>query len=206
MPAITTPRPSTGTPHPAVAATSAGPSEPEPVDERAPRWFAALQRSTLTATIVLLGLAAGFFFTYQISVIRGLAIVDDTVYVEAFQAINATIRNVWFGIVFFGSIPMLIATLALHWTSRPSVRGLVISALVLYVATFAITAIANVALNNDLALVTDRSAASAAAARSQFEASWNRWNLLRTLTCVASFAALVLAGRLTRRSAQRANT
>jgi uncharacterized membrane protein len=144
---------------------------------------------------VLVGLAAGFFFTFQISVIRGLAIVDDTVYVETFQAINATIRSASFGVVFFGSIPMLVATLALHWRGRPLVRGLLISALVLYVATFAITAIANVPLNDDLALVTDRSAASAAVARSQFEASWNRWNLLRTVTCCVSFVALVLAGR-----------
>jgi uncharacterized membrane protein len=154
-----------------------------------------MQEWSLVATIVLIGLAAGFFFTFQISVIRGLAIVDDAAYVETFQAINATIRNAWFGVVFFGSIPMLVATLALHWRSRPLVRGLLVAALVLYAATFAITAIANVPLNEDLALVTDRSAASAAAARSQFEASWNRWNLIRMLTCIASFVALVLASR-----------
>ena len=56
-------------------------------------------------TTVLVGLSAGFFVAYEVSVTVGLAEVDDVTYVHTFQAINATIRNVGFATIFFGSIP-----------------------------------------------------------------------------------------------------
>lgn len=159
-------------------------------------WFGALQRWCIVASTVGLGLAAGFFFTYQISVTRGLAIVDDGVYVESFQAINETIRNTWFGLVFFGSIPLLCATLAVNWRVGNARRGLVAAALGFYVATFAITAAGSVPLNDELGAVTERTPAALAAARSAYESDWNTLNLVRTLTCLGALVAISIAGRL----------
>ncbi len=161
-----------------------------------PAWFGILQRGAVVASTVTVGLAAGFFFTYQVSVTRGLAIVDDRSYVETFQAINETVRTVWFGIVFFGSIPILSATLALNWRNGRWPRALVGTSLALYLATFAITAIGNIALNDDLAEVAGRSPEVLAAARADFENSWNNLNLARTLTCVGALVAVALVGRL----------
>jgi len=173
------------------ARTAAGSDNP-------PAWFGVMQRAAVAASTVTVGLAAGFFFTYQVSVTRGLAIVSDRSYVETFQAINATVRTAWFGIVFFGSIPILCATLALNWTTGRRARALVGTSLALYLATFAITAAGNVALNNDLAHVTGQSPDVLAAARNDFEGSWNALNLARTLTCFGSLVAISLVGRLRR--------
>ncbi|NND73390.1 MAG: DUF1772 domain-containing protein [Ilumatobacter sp.] len=163
-----------------------------PTAEESPPWFAALQRSSLILATVLVGLAAGFFFTYQISVTRALAEVDDTTYVDTFQAINSTIRNTPFGLVFFGAIPALCAALALHRGDRH--RRLAIGiALVLYVATFAITAAGSVPLNDTLGLVTDRSTDAVAQARADFEQPWNRLNLIRTLTSLGALVAMSVA-------------
>lgn len=160
-----------------------------------PAWFDHLRRGSLIASTITVGLAAGFFFTYQISVTRGLAIVDDRAYVETFQAINDTIRNGWFGIVFFGSIPLLCATLAVHWRTDRLTRTLVATALVLYMATFAVTAAGSVPLNNELGSVTGRTPQVLAAARADFEASWNTLNLVRTLTCLGALVAMAVVGR-----------
>ncbi len=172
----------------------------DPVDDgtsaATPAWFGLLQRGAVVASTITVGLAAGFFFTYQVSVTRGLAIVDDRSYVETFQAINETVRTAWFAIVFFGSIPILSAALALNWRNGRWPRALVGTSLVLYLATFAITAIGNIALNDDLALVTERSPEVLAAARADFENSWNNLNLARTLTCVGALVAIALVGRL----------
>lgn len=62
-----------------------------------------LLRAGTIATTLTTGLSAGFFSTYQWSVTRGLARVDDAVYVRAFQEINATVRTPWFAVVFFGA-------------------------------------------------------------------------------------------------------
>jgi uncharacterized membrane protein len=173
------------------------PASSSSIDQAAsPAWFDLLQRGSVIGSTILIGLAAGFFFTYQISVTRGLAIVDDQAYVESFQAINATIRNAWFGIVFFGSIPMLCATLALQWNNARLGRTLVATSLVLYLATLAITAIGNIRLNDELAVVTGRTPSVLAAARADFEATWNTLNLARTLTCVGALVAIAAVSRL----------
>lgn len=178
--------------------TSTTPDAPGTSITQVPAWFVRMRRGSLALSTVTIGLAAGFFFTYQISVIRGLARVDDAAYVATFQAINETIRNAPFGIVFFGSIPILVATLALHWNAGGLRRSLIGASLGLYLATFAVTAIGNVPLNDDLGAVTDRSAAALAAARADFEGSWNTLNLVRTLTCVGALVAIALVGRLGR--------
>ena len=74
---------------------------------------------TLLLATILVGLSAGFFFTYEASVTLGLAEVSDVAYVETFQAINETVRNPAFGIVFFGSIPAMALAIAMSWTTAP---------------------------------------------------------------------------------------
>ena len=149
------------------------------------------KQATLTLALFLMGLSAGFFFTYEASVTLGLAEVDDVTYVETFQAINATIRNVWFGIVFFGSVPAAAFALGAHRNESLAKKGLIGAALVLYIACVGLTMAGNVPLNDDLAAVTEITSESAALARSAFEDEWNTLNLIRTLAVVAGFACLV---------------
>ena len=177
-------------PPPALAPAAPHASPPNP-----------LAHLTLVAATVLAGLAAGFFWTYEASVTRGLAVVDDTTYVHTFQAINNTIRNPVFGIVFFGTLPALLLAAGTNWrTSSPARRWLLASAPALFLCCMAITGTQNVPLNNELGevTVTATNGEAASAARADFEDVWNQHNLVRTVAAIASFAAVVGATSLGR--------
>ena len=156
------------------------------------------QRLVVAIATLLVGLSAGFFFTYEASVTLALGEVGDVTYVETFQAVNETVRNPAFGIVFFGSIPAIVLAIVLTWTdASPRRRALLIVALASYLVGIVVTGTGNVPLNDQLAASTSLTAEIAAQARREFEADWNRLNLLRSLAIGVSFVALVAAGTFT---------
>ena len=120
-----------------------------------------LRRTTSILAVLLVGLSAGFFFAYEVSVTLGLAEVDDVTYVRAFQAINDRVSNAGFAIAFFGSIPALGAAVASHWRAGRTAQVLTAGALAAYVIGVAITGVGNVPLNDDLADVVDITPATA---------------------------------------------
>lgn len=150
-------------------------------------------RLTLLAATVLTGLSAGFFLSYETSVTPGLARVDDTTYVTAFQAVNVAVGNPAFAATFFGPVLLIAAALVLHWTAGTRARTTLGIALLLYLAVVTITGTGNVPLNGELAEVQLLDAATAAAARGRFEDDWNLLNLFRTGAAVASFAVLAVS-------------
>lgn len=150
-------------------------------------------RIVLAAATIGAGLCAGLFYTYQISVTRALAEVDDVTYVTMFQTINETILNPWFRVMFLGTPPLIAAALVLNRRSTRLVTALVGAGLVLNIALVAITVFGNVPLNDDLAGYDTITSDTAAIARSDFEEPWNRLNLARTAVAVTSFAALTAA-------------
>lgn len=150
-------------------------------------------RVALAAAVMLAALSAGFFYAFEASFTLGLAEVDDAAYVATFRAVNATVRNPAFGLVFFGAVPVLAIAAALQRDSRTR-RGLVVAALVLHLAVIAITATGNVPLNDQLADPT--ALTDVTAARAEFEADWNRFNLIRTSVAVGALALLVAANGL----------
>lgn len=152
------------------------------------------RHAALWAATVLAGLSAGFFFAYEASVTIGLAELGDVTYVETFQSINATIRNPAFGSVFFGAPVALAVAVGLNWAWVTTQQRVLLGvALGLYLAGMAVTGIGNVPLNERLADADVLTPAAALAARSDFEAAWNRLNLVRTVAIGASFVALVAA-------------
>lgn len=151
-----------------------------------------LARLTLGLALLLTGLSAGFFFTYQASVTLGLALVSDVTYVESFQAINSTIRNPYFAMVFFGSVVATLLAITLNWKPNPRIRPFLVMGVLLNFSCLAITFIGNVPLNNKLATITDFSLTSTATARAAFEWVWNEYNMLRTVAINAGFALMVL--------------
>ncbi|MDY7101468.1 MAG: anthrone oxygenase family protein [Actinomycetota bacterium] len=148
------------------------------------------ERTALALATVLAGLSAGFFFTYQASVVRALATLDDQTYVTTFQAINETVGNPAFAVVFFGTPPATAAALLLHRGDHRR-RVLLGAGLALVVSVVAITALVNVPLNDDLATVEATVAADATTARAEFEDPWNRANLARAVASIAGAACLV---------------
>lgn len=176
-------------------------AHPADVDpDRSPTTWAP--SAFLAISTVLTGLFAGFFFTYSASVVLGLGQVDDLTYVRTFQAINDTIRNPAFAVVFFGSVPVTAIAIALHRTRR-IVRHLATAGLLLTLTVMAITFAGSVPLNNELATYTELDAVSAATARGDFESTWNLLNLARTVLATGAAVALAAASiavRGTRRS------
>jgi uncharacterized membrane protein len=129
----------------------------------------------LLTAVVTSGLSAGFFFTYTVSVTRGLRLVDDATYVATMQSINETVRTGWFAVVFFGPLPLLAAAAILLARPGAARRALVTAgAAVLYAAgVLGVTFLGIVPLNDDLAEATSTSPAALQQARSDYEDSWN---------------------------------
>jgi uncharacterized membrane protein len=150
---------------------------------------------TLTLAVLTTGLISGFFYAYACSVTLGLALLPDEQYVEAMQAINATVRNGVFAFSFFGAALSLLLALAVH-APRPRSRRFVLIALaaVLYIGGgFIVTFLVNVPMNEDLARVGDAAPAVLAQVRAEYEGSWNFWNGVRTLFSSLAFVTLIVA-------------
>ncbi|MEP6298552.1 MAG: DUF1772 domain-containing protein [Ilumatobacter sp.] len=166
--------------------------EPSPAGStpiRAPRTDRLAGIAVIVAT-VLTGLFAGFFLTYSASVVLGLAQVDDLTYVRSFQAINATIRNATFAVFFFGCVPSILWALVANRAGGRTNITLLAFALTACAAVVVITFAGSVPLNDDLATYVDLDAASAAAERGDFESTWNRLNLVRSVLAVAGLVAV----------------
>ncbi|SJZ92301.1 Uncharacterized membrane protein [Marinactinospora thermotolerans DSM 45154] len=149
--------------------------------------------SLLIATLTT-GLLAGLFQSFVMSVMPGLARSSDRTFVEAMRRINEAIINPWLFLVLFGSpVSSLVAAVLLFRDGSPAAVW-TLAALLLSVATFLITAAANVPLNNALAASESMGGDDAPArARRSFERAWVRWNVARTMTSVAAFACLAWA-------------
>jgi uncharacterized membrane protein len=157
----------------------------------------ALRTAVLLAATVATGLSAGLFYAFAYAVMPGLARADDRTFVVAMQRVNVAILNVWFFAVFIGAL--ILAALAALLHLRAGQHGAArwaLAAAVLYVAVLVVTGVVNVPLNNELLASGD---ADPAAARARFEATWVRWNMVRSVLSTASFGclawALLLHGR-----------
>jgi uncharacterized membrane protein len=148
---------------------------------------------SLGAATLTTGLIAGFFYAYACSVTLGLARLPNGQYVEAMQAINATVRNGVFAFGFFGAVLSLLVALAIH-APRPHSRSFILVALaaVLYIGGgFMVTFSVNVTMNEELARVGDASPEVLARIRADYEGPWNFWNGARTVFSTLAFLALI---------------
>jgi len=152
-----------------------------------------VEDATLVAATIATGLGAGVYYTYQISVTRALAEVDDATYVATFQSINRTIVNPWFVSVFLGAPLLAAAALALRWGAEARLVATLATGLALEVASIAITMAGNIPLNEALDREGVVTGAAATAARTAFEAPWNRLHLARTVLSVGGFVAFGIA-------------
>ncbi|MGW7516181.1 anthrone oxygenase family protein [Streptomyces sp. NPDC054796] len=166
-----------------------------------------LQAAALIAATLTTGLSAGLYYGFACAVMPGLARADDRTFVQAMRRVNTAILNGWFLLLFLGSLLLILAAGALHIDgSTPGVLPWIVAALVLYVAVLGVTMGFNVPLNNALdagGLPDAREAAemsdapgtpdAPAGLRAEFETSWVRWNIVRTVLNTAAFACLTWA-------------
>ncbi|MFJ9210583.1 integral-membrane protein [Streptomyces sp. L-9-10] len=183
----------TGTPNP----YAAYPPAPAVAPVRRSRAVGPL---LMIATIAM-GLMAGLFFAYDISVMPGLARTDDRTYVDAMQNFNALIDgNGLFGMIFIGAL--LAAAVAAFLEHRQGRRGAALwigAAAALYLVALMITFSVNIPLNNELAAAGDPAKITDFSIVEKFKGTWETSNIVRTLVCTAALGflarALVLHGR-----------
>lgn len=132
----------------------------------------------LLAARVTTGLLAGLYFAYAVSVMPALKAMPDEMFADVMNKINVVIVNPLFLLgAFFGAPATAVAYL--FWEQD----AYAVAAAVLAVVTLLITFAVNIPLNNALA---------EGGSRQDFEARWVGFNILRTLTGIASLVCLLL--------------
>ncbi|RFS20484.1 DUF1772 domain-containing protein [Chitinophaga silvatica] len=141
-------------------------------------------------TITILGLVAGIFYCWSVSVTRGLALLPDKEYILAFQKLNQAIQNPLFFICFFG--PLILLPVCI-W--RNFSICLLLAILSYYIGVLGVTIVGNIPLNNLLETFSVQGAKieELRLMRAQFELRWNTLNHIRTLCSLASFILTLIA-------------
>ncbi|MFD8982796.1 anthrone oxygenase family protein [Streptomyces sp. NPDC059564] len=160
---------------------------------------------------VLVGLMAGLFFAFDVSVMPGLAASDAPTYVTAMRHFNEAIDgNGLFGTAFV--LALLAAAAAAIVEYRAGRRGAALwagAAAVAYLVVLVLTFAVNIPLNNELAAAGDAAGASAASVTDKFKGTWVPVNIVRTVLSTAALAALaralLLHGRATPAGGGRAS-
>lgn len=149
----------------------------------------------LGVSTVLIGLMAGLFFAFDVSVMPGLAAGDERTYVTAMQSFNAAIDgNGLFGGVFVLALLTTAAAAFVEYRKgRRGTAGWAAAAAVAYLVVLVITFAVNIPLNNELAAVGDAAKLTDFAVVDKFKGTWVTTNILRTLLCTAALTALARA-------------
>ena len=166
----------------------------------------APSRSTgilLVLSTITMGLMSGLFFTFDVSIMPGLAGTPDRVYVEAMQNFNQLIDSSGlFALVFIAAfIATTTAAVIEYRRGRRSPALWAAIAASLYLVALLITFSVNIPLNNELAQLGDPSKVSDFSLVDKFKGIWETTNIMRTLLCTAALGCLAhclkLHGRAT---------
>ncbi|MEW2584993.1 anthrone oxygenase family protein [Streptomyces virginiae] len=186
----------------------AQPSPPTPPTPPAPSGSSAsgtrLAGAVLIVSTVLVGLMAGLFFAFDVSVMPGLAAGDEQTYVTAMRAFNKAIDgNPLFGMLFLLALAAAVLSAVLEFRGgRRAVALWVGAAAVAYLVVLLITFTVNIPLNNELADAGDVTLMKDFEIVERFKSTWVTTNIIRTLLCTTALAglarALLLHGRTTR--------
>ncbi|MEV7446201.1 DUF1772 domain-containing protein [Streptomyces sp. NPDC091204] len=189
---------------PSPYATQPGPYAPPQPPAPAPAGRGKVATALLLVSTVLMGLMAGLFFAFDVSVMPGLAAGDERTYVTAMQNFNSAIDgNGIFGMAFVLALLLSAASAVVEF--RGGRRGVAVwvgVAAVVYLVVLMITFSVNIPLNNELADAGDAAKLTDFSIVEKFKGTWVSTNIVRTLLCTVALTALaralVLYGRATR--------
>jgi uncharacterized membrane protein len=139
------------------------------------------------------GLMAGTFFAFSTFVMQSLAKLPAPQGIAAMQSINTTILMSLFMVVLVGSgaLCVVAGVLAVVRWGRPGSLWILAGSLLYLVGNLIVTGAYNVPRNDALDAM-DPNAAASAAEWVRWVASWQLGNHVRTLTGLASSAALIV--------------
>ncbi len=149
----------------------------------------------LFTSCLLVGLSAGLFYAWSVSVIPGTRKVMDASYLETMQKINRAILNPGFFVIFFISLLSILVTTILHFPSKLTFQLLLISTVIYGLGTIGVTMMGNVPLNNQLDILDLQKMSNVQLGdfRIHYELKWNRLHTIRTLCAVLSFTLCIAA-------------
>lgn len=154
----------------------------------------SLALALTVVTLALAGAMAGFFYAYSMSVMWALDAVDPKAAIASMQSINIVVRNAIFFPAFFGTPVVALLAAGLWWKEGVGQVALLLAlAAIVYLAgTFVVTIVANVPMNEALAIATIPTDPEQARTLWQnYSRPWTLWNHVRT---VASLISLLLVG------------
>ena len=156
-----------------------------------------LQTTIQVIAVVLAGLAAGLFYSWDCAIVGGLGNLPDNQYLAAFQSINREILNPYFFMSFMGSLILLpVAAWMTYKTGNTAAFYFMLAAAILYVVgVFGVTIGGNVPLNDmvDKFDIGNASAEAIKAMRIKFEANWNSLQHIRTYAAIFAFIAAAIS-------------
>lgn len=145
--------------------------------------------------ILFTGLTAGLCFTWSNAITSGIGRLDDLTFLKSFQAMNRSIINPSFLIVFFTPVVLLSVNAFLHRNAHPTTFwSFLLAAVLFFVGIGLVTILKNVPLNEmlDKTVLENLSAIELTELRTKFEKPWNRWHIQRTITSFMAFALLLI--------------
>mgnify|MGYP000085431259 FL=1 len=125
----------------------------------------------------------GFFYAWVCSTMWGLDAADPRVAIAAMQAMNASVRNLIFAPVFFGTSVVLLLTTIVLLRQKERAAGLWFGAATFFACVLGVvlTMAVNVPMNEALAEITIPNEIDAAKAIWQgYSPDWQFWNQART--------------------------
>jgi uncharacterized membrane protein len=142
------------------------------------------------------GMIGGLLFAFSNFVMRALVQQPPESGIRTMQAINITIINPLFFLVFLGTAlaSVILAVTSLPRLSSPGSILLLIGCVLYIVGTFGVTMAFNVPLNNRLAIL-EPSTAQAAEFWREYVSSWLQWNHVRTIAAILASLLLILSIR-----------
>lgn len=151
----------------------------------------------LALASVATSLMGGLFYAYSFSVNPGLHRLTDGEYIRAMQSINKAILNPVFYLGFLGALVLLPFSTYLQYGQPVPVRfWCLLAATVVYVVgVFGVTVAVNVPMNEALDTFNTQAASLSelASRRAGFEARWNNFNTVRTVSAVLAVVLVAVA-------------
>lgn len=146
------------------------------------------------ASTILIGLMAGLFFAYSVSVVLALETLSASTYTRVMQSINEKILNAVFGIAFGGAIVVpVVGTLVVfaggHWTTTYG-QSFLVASLVYLVGTAGVTMRVHIPMNDS---IETWSVESPPDDWRTVRSRWAQWNHARTAAAVVSFVLSLVA-------------
>ena len=148
-----------------------------------------LRLALILLATVSSGVSGGIFFAFSTFIMQDLAKQPTSQGIATMQAINITVINPWFMMVFFApAVAGVLLSVSLLFQWQPSIAAYLLTASLLYIiGTIGVTIAGNIPLNDALAIVSPNSVE--AALWSKYLRDWTSWNHVRT---VAALLATIL--------------